>query len=117
MNNFNYETLEQYYIDIDALKKEQSGLLKQAQEGADSKFHSREGKSVSEEMLWYEVFNLGEDCLAAQTLKPIYPEVFEVSKTLNEKSLELKKYLKETLDVDSEKMTVLDIVKIVKAVK
>jgi len=110
------QKLEDFYTKIDELKAQQSELIKLAQVGQKEKKHTLRGNEVTEEMMWYEVFNLGAECESGKMLRETYPDVFTCVDELNATSLELKKYLKETLKVDSDRMTVLDIIRIVKAV-
>ena len=112
----NTQKLEDFYTKIDELKLQQTELIKLAQVGQQEKKHTLRNNEVTEEMMWYEVYNLGADCEAGKILRKEYPDVFTVVDELNSLSLELKKYLKEEIGVDSDRMTVLDIVKIVKSV-
>jgi uncharacterized lipoprotein YehR (DUF1307 family) len=110
------KTLEDFYTKIDKLKTEESELLKLAQVNQKDKFHVLRGKQVSEEMMWYEVMNLGKDCEAAKVLREIYPDLFKVVDELHTTHEELNKYSKEVIGVDPQRMNLLDLIKVIKAV-
>ena len=108
------ETLQKIYDEIESLKEKESELLKQAQIGAEERKMTLREQEVDESIGWYEVFNLGADCEAGKILTERHPEVFAASKATQEKFNELKTYAQEHFQVDPTKMSMLDVIKLIK---
>lgn len=108
------EKLQTIYDEIESLKTQESEALKVAQEGAAEKKITLREQEITQDLAWYEVMNLGSDCEAGTALKAIYPEVFEASTQTQAKFDELKKYAQEHFQVDPTKMSMLDVIKLIK---
>lgn len=67
----------------------------------------RDGKeiTVTEKVLWDEVFHLGTTCQAAQILKEKHPEVFQNFADQDKAAGELKKFCIQAFDIDYTKMS------------
>lgn len=108
------EKLQTIYDEIEALKAIESELLKQVQEGAEERKMTLRKQEVDESIGWYEVFNLGADSEAGKILTERYPDVFKASTNTQAKFQELKDYAQEHFQVDPTKMSMLDVIKLIK---
>jgi len=106
--------LEEYHTTIQELTEKQSELLKQAQEGSAEKKITLREQETTQDLAWYEVYNKGTDCDAANALRPLYPDVFEVTDKLNQTAQEMNDYCRTELDVDPSKMSILDVIKLIR---
>jgi hypothetical protein len=66
-------------------------------------------------MLWDEVWNLGPKCEAGNFLRAKYAYAFDVSDMHATKAAELRKFAIAELGVDSQRVKLRDIVKLVEA--
>ncbi len=78
----------------------------------------REGKEVEikEETLWTEVYHLGLKCQAGEILKPVYPEIFELSEKTEKLKIEIQKKEADAIGFDIKTMTLLKLIKLIIAI-
>lgn len=111
------EKVEQFYKDIAIYKKELDDEYVKAYEGSQDRkieVERKDGKQeVREDLAWYEVQNLGAGCSSAKALRPKYPKVFELADRFNLKVAEMEAYCMKELGVDPQKLTFIDIIRIV----
>ena len=119
--NEKIEKLQDFYNKLEEIKTELNSEYVNAKEGASEKVHklTRNDKEVevSEDMLWYEVENLGSNCEAGTILQPKYPKVFELSKQYDETVHAMNAFSIKELGVDPLKVSLIDIIRIAMAVK
>lgn len=95
--------------ELDLARDEASELLRTAQDRHNSDEHELthhgETKTLSEKLMWEEVFQLGKDCESAAKLKELHPEVFAAYDSSDALAAELKRYAASELGVAPERMT------------
>lgn len=78
---------------------------------------TRDGKEieVAEDVLWYELRNLGVKSDAGTILSPLYPQIFELSELYNKKVEEISEYAIKELGIDPLNISFIGIIRIVNA--
>jgi hypothetical protein len=93
-----------------------SELLRTAQDRNKHRTHKieREGKeiTVTEKVLWDEVFYLGVGSQAGKFMMTLYPDLFEAYRKQDQAAAELKKFGVLELGLDHSKMKVSDFIKL-----
>ncbi len=106
------------YEEMNPLIDEASELLKRAKLNKDKKIKvKRDGKTVEvkEGDLWTEIFYKANTD-ARETLKGIYPEVFEKSEQAEAKKDEMIKYSVAELGIHPEQMTLYNLIRLVEGI-
>lgn len=118
----NQEKIERLYKiqeEYDTLEIAASDAIKEARlnEGNEVTI-TRGGKDIqiAEKLLWDEVWNLGGNCEAGQFLRSKYPEAFAKSDDCNQKAQELKDFSLAELGIDSQKIKLSTVLKLIEAV-
>lgn len=113
----NVEKLVAYFEKIKELKEPMTEAFSKAVEASKEKTFTvhRKGKDVEAtgQHLWYEVQNLGADCEAGSVLKPLFPEVFDLSQKYNTTVNEMNAFCVKTFGINPEQMSIYDIFRIV----
>ncbi len=110
-------TLSEMYIELEKIKEDLDNAYEPVSFTAKDKEYTlvRNGKEVkeTEDVLWYEVRNLGRNCEAGKILEPIYPQIFELSDLYNVKVQNISAYSMKELKLDPLKISFIDIIRIV----
>lgn len=114
----NIEKLEQFYKEIEELKTPMDSEYQNIYQGSEERKHKLPNRpaEVTEDALWYEVSKLGAGCEAGLFLKELYPNMFELADAYNLKVKEMETFALKELKTDPLKITLLDIVRIVKSI-
>jgi len=115
------ETIERYYKSINEFKEildEEYIRISENSKERKHKLMRKDGdkeveKEIPEDLLWYEVKNLGWDYQAGKHLRTIYPIMYETSLDHDKAVADLSAYCLKELRIDPLKITFLDIVRIV----
>jgi hypothetical protein len=114
------EELEVMFEEIVSLGKETDVMFSEMLIGAVERNHTiiRNNKNVvvTEDILWFEVQNLGSDCEAGKYLATIYPEFFEKTKLRQGKVSTMEQFVNTNLGINALQMSLVDIIKLVKGV-
>jgi hypothetical protein len=107
------------YDELEALKETSSELIKSAKENRNNKILVKRAggaeTEVTEDMLWTEVYHLGDKTEGYEALKNRYPEAFSASDEVNKKLEEIQKYTNVELGIDALQIKLSDILRIVEA--
>ncbi len=108
----NLDKLKSLTKAVNDAKDYASELLRTAQDRFKQNTHKlmREGKEITltEKVLWDEVFYLGVASQAGEILTKVHPEVFDAYKKQDEAAAELKKFTITELGVDYTQMSLSD---------
>jgi hypothetical protein len=106
----NLQGLYELYQKLEEAKDRASDLLKTAKDryGHREVQLEREGKkiTVKEDILWQEVFYLGNDSQAGRELSKKHPEVFEAFEKQNAAAKDCDKYVMMNFGMRSEQVTI-----------
>jgi hypothetical protein len=75
----------------------------------------RQKQEVTEDLLWTEIYHIGDKSEGFEALKHRYPEAFAVSDEVNKKVEEIQSYTVAELGIDAMQLKLSDIIKIVEA--
>jgi polyribonucleotide nucleotidyltransferase len=112
-------TLSKAYDELELIKADLDKAYEPVSLSAQERSYkvTRNGKEVdiAEDTLWYELRNLGTDVEsdAKTILKPLYPELFDLSELYNKKVLEISEFALKELNIDPLKISFIGIVRIV----
>lgn len=103
-------------VDLEEKANNESSVVRNGAERKRIKIE-RDGKkiTVTEKILWDEVYFGGMESQAAKILKEKYPKVFEYTKKQTEKANELQMFIQAEFGIDYKKMRFSDIIKVVDA--
>jgi hypothetical protein len=112
--------LEVMFEEITSLGNETDKMFSDILLGATERNHTitRNGRQVvtTEDILWFEVQNLGSDCDAGKYLSTIYPDFFAKTKERQEKVSLMEQFVNIELGINALKMSLIDIIKLIKGV-
>ena len=111
-----FQKLEEYFVKIDSLGAETNQLFSDYLVNSKERTHTitRNGKlvEVTEDILWYEVQNLGSQCEAYEFLKSLYPYFFAKTEEREATIVEMEKFAQAELGINALKMSLIDIIKL-----
>jgi len=115
-----FKELEKRVAKVTDAEEKASELLRTAQDRFGLREHSfsRDGKevTVTEKILWEEVFYLGEGSQAGEILTEKHPQVFAAYEEQSQAAEELKKFCITELGIDYTKMTIADYLRMTEGV-
>lgn len=117
-NKENINKLSELFAEIATLKAEIDEEYTKVSANADKRkleVVRKDGKKqeVNEDLLWFEVKNLGAQCTAGVALKAKYPRIFELTEAHNKKVSEMEAFSIKTFGIDPVKLSMVDIFRIV----
>jgi len=126
INRETVDRLHQLTTDIKDKEFKASEILRTAQdryghvkhdvEREDPKTGEKKKVTLTEKILWDEVFYMGAQCDAGKLLAEKHPEVFEAYKAQEKAAKELQTFVTETMDIDMKAMRISDYVKLTEGI-
>lgn len=111
--------LDQLYLELDILKEEASDAIKLAKlnKEKESEITRKDGKkqTIKQQLLWDEVRVVGDQTEAYDFLRGLYPLAFEKSEAVSAKAHEVDDFCMVQFGIHADRMTVRDIIKLIKA--